>query len=147
MAFTLPANIASVIAIQLRMIATIAILCGYNVKSDKVQTLVYCCLVKRKMDDIIKSIGVKIAQKAGVKLIQRIPKDIIKIINKTVGLKLITKFGQKGCINLGKAIPFLGVALGATIDFTSTKSIGIFTKKALIPVAYTEQSFINTEVI
>ena len=52
MAVTLPANITSVITIQLRMIATIAILCGYDVKSDKVKTLVYCCLVKQSMENM-----------------------------------------------------------------------------------------------
>ena len=42
---TLPANITSILYIQLRMIAAIAIMCGYDVKDDKVKTLAYSCLV------------------------------------------------------------------------------------------------------
>ena len=146
MAVTLPANITSVIAIQLRMIATIAILCGYDVKNDKVKTLIYCCLVKQSIEDVIKATGIKIAQKFGVKLIQRIPMDIIKIINKAVGFKLITKFGQKGFVNLGKAVPLFGAVLGATIDVASTKAIGTFTKKTLMS-EQTKNNFIEAEII
>jgi len=146
MALTLPANITSVIAIQLRMIATIAVLCGYDVKSDKVQTLVYCCLVKQSVEDMLKTAGIKITQKIGVKLIQRIPMDIIKIINKAVGFKLITKFGQKGIINLGKAVPLFGAVLGASIDVASTKAIGSFTKKVLMD-ENTKQNFIDAEIV
>lgn len=146
MAVTLPANITSVIAIQLRMIATIAILCGYDVKSDKVKTLVYCCLVKQSIENIIKEAGVKVAQKFAVKLIQRMPYDMIKVINKTVGIKLITKFGQKGVVNLGKEVPLFGSLLGAGIDIVSTKAIGAFSKITLMS-QNTKQDFIEAEVV
>ena len=146
MAVTLPANITSVIAIQLRMIATIAILCGYDVKNDKVKTLIYCCLVKKSFEDVIKSIGVKFAEKYSIKLIQRIPYDIIKVINKYVGMKLITKFGQKGLVNLGKLVPIAGCFLGATIDWTSTKAIGVYSKKELMS-EQTKNNFIEAEII
>jgi hypothetical protein len=146
MAVTLPANITSVIAIQLRMIATIAVLCGYDIKSDKVKTLVYCCLVKQSIENILKETGMKIIQKFTVKLIQRMPYDIIKIINKTVGIKLITKFGQKGIINLGKAVPLFGSLLGAGIDIASTKTIGVFSKRTLMSKNI-KQDFIETEIV
>ena len=146
MSFTLPTNITTVLAIQIRMIATIAILCGYDVNNDKVKALIFCCLVKQSIEDIIKeTIGIKIAEKFSVKLIQRMPYDLIKIINKKVGVKLITKFGQKGVINLGKLVPVVGVFLGATIDWYSTKVVGIFTKKALMSEEM-KNNFIEAEI-
>ena len=42
---TIPANIGSVMYVQMRMIAAIAKMGGYDVNSDQVQTLVYMCLV------------------------------------------------------------------------------------------------------
>lgn len=39
-----PANIGSVLYVQMRMIACTAYLAGYDVRSDQVQTLVYACL-------------------------------------------------------------------------------------------------------
>lgn len=146
MIITLPTDITTVLAIQLRMIATIAILCGYNVKNDKVKMLIKCCLIKEKMVDVIKETGTKISQKLGVKLIQKIPTKLIKKINKTIGAKVITKFGQKGLVNLGKLVPILGAAVGATIDVASTKTVGVFTKKTLMSKKIKE-NFIETTIV
>ena len=40
---TVPANITSVLYVQMRMIACTAHMAGYDVKSDQVQTFVYAC--------------------------------------------------------------------------------------------------------
>ena len=45
MPVTLPANITTVLYIQTCMIAAIAYMGGYDVNTDRVRTLVYCCLV------------------------------------------------------------------------------------------------------
>lgn len=47
-----PANVASVILIQLRMIAAIAIIRGYNLHSDQVKTFVYATLAGTSVADI-----------------------------------------------------------------------------------------------
>lgn len=41
---TIPANIGSVLYVQMRMIACTAYMAGYDISSDQVQTLVYSCL-------------------------------------------------------------------------------------------------------
>ncbi|MDN8932324.1 EcsC family protein, partial [Staphylococcus aureus] len=41
MLVTLPANITSVLYVQMRMIASIALIRGYDLKDDEVQTFVY----------------------------------------------------------------------------------------------------------
>ena len=45
-------------------------------------------------------------------------------INRAVGMKLVTKFGEKGVINLGKAVPFLGGFISGTLDGVTTNIIG-----------------------
>ena len=40
----IPANIASVLYVQMRMIGTLAVMGGYDLHDDEVQTLVYVCL-------------------------------------------------------------------------------------------------------
>ena len=42
---TLPANMTSVIYVQMRMIAAIATIRGFDLNDDEVQTFVYACLV------------------------------------------------------------------------------------------------------
>lgn len=44
-------------------------------------------------------------------------------INQRVGFRFLTKFGSKGIINIGKAVPFVGGIIGGGLDFTETKII------------------------
>lgn len=41
-------------------------------------------------------------------LVKKIPNEVIKNINQKVGFRLLTKFREKGVINLGKCIPLVG---------------------------------------
>ena len=45
-------------------------------------------------------------------------------INQKVGFRVITKFGQKGIVNLGKLVPGVGAVLSGGFDFAETKLIG-----------------------
>lgn len=49
---TIPANMTSVFYIQLRMVAAIAHMGGYDVRSDQVRTLAYTCLCGSAASDI-----------------------------------------------------------------------------------------------
>lgn len=120
----IPANIASVLYVQLRMIATIAAIGGYSVKDDEVETLVYMCLAGTSMIDACKQTGIVIANKMTTSFVtKRIPGEVIKKINKAVGFRLLTKFGEKGVINIGKLIPIAGGIIGGSFDFVSTQAI------------------------
>lgn len=129
----IPANLASVIYVQLRMIAAIAYMGGYNPREDKVKTLAYVCLCGNQASEIIKeSLAVPLAKVMATAAIKQIPTQVLKNINKRVGVRLITKFGEKGIINLGKAIPVLGGIIGGTIDGVTTNTIGETAKKCFI---------------
>jgi hypothetical protein len=49
----IPANLASILYIQIRMIAAIARLGGYDLREDKVKTMVFICLVGNVAKDMI----------------------------------------------------------------------------------------------
>ena len=121
---TLPANITSILYIQLRMIAAIAIMCGYDVKDDKVKTLAYSCLVATSSAEIVKNLGIKIGEKIAVSMLKKLPGALITKINQAVGFRLPTRFGQKGAINLIKGVPLLGGVIGAALDIVSTNTVG-----------------------
>ena len=129
---TLPANITSVIYIQMRMIATIAKMKGYDLTDNQVKTLVYVSLTGQAAVEILKQAGIKVGSKMSIVLIKRMPIEIIKEINKKVGFRLITKFGEKGVINLGKCIPIVGGVIGGTIDAVGTRTIGKTAKKVFV---------------
>lgn len=128
-----PTNIASVIYVQMRMIAAIAHIRGYDLKDDEVKTLVYLCLTGQTAGDILKDVGVKFAQNVGKAQIKRIPGSVLVKINQKIGFRLVTKFGEKGLINLGKMVPVLGGAVGASFDVVSTRAIAEIAKKTFEP--------------
>lgn len=130
---TLPANITSVLYVQIRMIAAIAKMGGYDLKDDRVKSLVYSCLVATSAADVVKQTGLKIGEKIAVNAVKNISKETIKQINAKVGFKLFTKFGEKGVINIGKTIPILGGLIGGIFDVVSTNTIGNVARDTFIP--------------
>lgn len=56
-------------------------------------------------------------------MIKKVPGEVLKKINQAVGFRLVTKFGEKGVVNLGKMIPVAGALIGAGVDTVSTQVI------------------------
>ena len=124
MPVTIPANIASVMYVQVRMIAAIAYLGGHDIKDDKVKTLIYMCMAGNAVKDIAKDVGIVIGRKVATQTIKNISGKTITAINQKIGFRLLTKFGEKGAINFGKAIPLFGGLIGGTFDVVTTNTIG-----------------------
>ena len=57
-----------------------------------------------------------------------------KKINQKIGYRLITKFGEKGIINLGKMVPIVGGIVGGSFDVASTAIIARNAIRAFIAV-------------
>ena len=119
----IPANISSVLYVQMRMIACLAQMGGFDTKSDQVQTLVYACLAGISLDQIVKQVGIKFSVKVANQMVKKIPGTVLTKINQRVGFRFLTKFGTKGLINLGKAIPVVGGVISGGFDFAETKII------------------------
>ncbi|PLT31752.1 EcsC family protein [Peribacillus deserti] len=132
----IPANLTSILLVQVRMVAAIAHMKGYDVRDDQVKTFVYVCLAGNGAKDILKNAGIQIGKKLAMNGIKKIPFEIIKKINQAVGFRLVTKFGQKGIINLGKMVPLAGGVLGGTLDAVSTNTIGNIAKSVFAENQY-----------
>ena len=121
---TLPANVTSVLYVQMRMIASTAYMAGMDLNSDVTQTFVYACLAGVAVNELIKQAGIKIGLKLTTALIKKIPGKVLTKINQKVGFRLVTKFGTKGIINMGKLVPGVGAVIGGGMDLIETKAIG-----------------------
>lgn len=132
MPFTIPANLGSVVYIQVRMAATIAIMAGRDPKSDQTRTLVFLALVGNSLTQVLKELGIEIGKKMATALVEKISGAVLTKINQAVGFRLLTKFGQRGVINLGRAIPLAGGFVGATFDFLSTRAVAKAAKKLFL---------------
>ncbi len=120
----LPANVASVLYFQIKMVMSIAVMCGYDVKDDRVKTLILQCMACSSAADVLKAMGVEGCKRITQAMICKIPRAWLSSINRALGVKLITKFSSKGAVVLGKAVPLVGGLIGGSIDAYTTNKIG-----------------------
>jgi uncharacterized tellurite resistance protein B-like protein len=123
MAVTLPANVAGVMGIQLRMIGAIAELGGYHENTEEKKTGMYLCLLGSQAGNVLSKTAGQFAVKFTTASLKKLPGEVLKKINKAVGFRLFTKFGKTGVVNLHKMIPVLGGVVGGSVDALSTYSI------------------------
>lgn len=119
-----PANIASVMYVQIRMICAIAHMGGHDIRSDKVKTFIYLCMVGNGAKELLKNVSVRISEKVLIRTVN-------SLVNQ-LSTKLATKMGEKGATSLGKAVPVLGGVVGGSLDAISTRIIGKVAKKIFI---------------
>lgn len=113
---TLPADLVSTTIIHLRTTAAIAAIAGYDLHDDRVQTLVLLTLTGESVDKLLRPMGISTAQAIATAGINAIPRRFIGRINSAVGKRLISKFSEKGIIQLGKLVPLAGGILSAAVD-------------------------------
>lgn len=141
----IPANVSSVMYVQMRMIACLAYMGGYGTNSDQVQTLVYACLAGISIDQILKNVGIQFGTKFTVAMVKKIPGTALNKINQKVGFRFLTKFGSKGLINIGKAVPIIGGVIGGGFDLVETEIIANRAYKMFIEGNFEVLSNIDNE--
>lgn len=123
MPVTIPVNIAGVLYFQLRMIAGLAYMGGYDVYSPQVRTLTYVCLAGISIQSMLKNTGVKIGTRITKTVVAKIPAKLTATINRSVGYRLFTKFGSRSAVSLGKAVPIIGGIVSGSLDYVETRLI------------------------
>lgn len=123
MPVTIPANVTSVLYVQMRMIACTAYMAGFELDSDETQTFVYACLAGVTVNELVKGYSVKLGVKFANELIKKIPGEALREVNKKVGFRLLTKYGETGVVNLAKLLPGVGAVVGGGVNLVETKII------------------------
>ena len=121
---TVPAAFGAAWIVQARMSAAIARLSGHDTASDRVQTFVTASLLGDGVKEILKRSGIQIGKGLARGLIKQVPGKLLISINKQVGFRLLTKAGSTGAVNLVKMVPFVGGAVGGTVDAYMCKAVG-----------------------
>ena len=122
--FAIPANIASVLLLQLQMIAAIAIIGGYDPRSHQVRSLAFICLTGSAASDLLKKLGVRAGEKTALLAMEAVSVQVATKINKLVGLRLLTRFGKAGVVNFSKVVPVVGGLVCGSVDAATTRVIG-----------------------
>ena len=133
MPVAIPTSLAASLAIQARMVAAIAEIHGHDSKDDQVQTAILLCMLGTAMEDVVKQAGVTLGGKAAIEGLKRVPGKVLIEINKRIGFRLVTKFGEKGVVNLAKLVPLVGGAVGGTFDGATCYMVGQAADRAFRP--------------
>ena len=129
----IPGALTASLAIQAPMVGAIAKIHGHDPKDEHVRTTILLCMIGAGMTEVAKKAGVLLGDKVAIKALAAVPGAALLKINKLVGLRLLTKFGQKGVVNLAKLVPLVGGAVGATFDGTTCYLVGRAADKAFRP--------------
>jgi hypothetical protein len=131
MPVTVPANLAGSAILNARMVAAIAHLRGWDIKDPVVANLIMLVVAGESASAALRTLGVKVGQELTKSAIKKIPIEAIRTINRKVGFMLLAKYGTKrSAVTLVKAVPFVGGAVGGTVDAGYTRTMANAAKKA-----------------
>jgi uncharacterized protein (DUF697 family) len=130
---TIPSDIAGSWFLQTRMVTALAIIYGNDPDEEAIQTIIFACILGEQALKVFREPTIKVVEKLTIKEISKIPGKTLTKINQAVGTRLITKFGEKGAINLGKLAPLVGGPINAAFDFFFCYSAGLVAKRVFGP--------------
>ncbi|MGC4109950.1 MAG: EcsC family protein [Nocardioides sp.] len=124
MPVALPANVLEFYVGATRMVASIAVLRGYDVDDPQVRTAVLLTLVGSDADEVLAKAGLTGGSGKVVGLVgQQLPPAALLILNKAIAFRLLRGVGEKAFARLGRAVPLAGGVVGGGIDVWMMKRI------------------------
>jgi uncharacterized protein (DUF697 family) len=129
----IPANMAGVATVQIRMIAAIAHLRGYDLADNRVRTALVMCLMGG--EEIAKHIalGKLPTSPMAVATAPVFDPALDRVVSEKVVTDLAGRLGGKNMALLfTKHIPLVGGGIGAMVDAVATHQIGQYAKSELV---------------
>lgn len=125
---TLPIAIPSAMTaswvIHTRLAAAIAVLHGHDVDDERVQAFILFSLLGNAGKQVLRSAGITVANRLALQGIDAIPARLLTEINRRVGMRLVTKAGERGVVNLVKVVPVAGGLVGGSVDALYCNAVG-----------------------
>ncbi|MET0694128.1 MAG: EcsC family protein [Propionibacteriaceae bacterium] len=128
----IPANLAGIAVIQVRMVSAIAHLRGYDLNDDRVRTALVMCLLGG--EQVARSIldGKLPTSPMAVATAPMFDPELDRRVAEEVVGDLMTRIGGKNlALVVTKRIPLVGGGIGAAVDGFSTHQIGKYAKGEL----------------
>jgi hypothetical protein len=128
----IPVNVVEFYAVATRMVAAVADLRGYDIRSPEVRTAILLTLVGNNANDVLQQAGIPVPASSGIVstlLLNRLPKTALMVVNKAVGFRILRSVGQRTLSRLGRLVPVAGGVLGAGMDGYLMRQIGKAAKR------------------
>ena len=120
----LPANLASALYIQARLIAAIAHLRGHDLRSDEVRALALACLTGSRAADSLKDAGVRFGTRMTRDVIGWVSPALFKKAGHAAGVSPAYVVGAGTVARFGKFVPVVGGVVAGGFDAALTQLIG-----------------------
>lgn len=132
-AVALPTNITAVAIVQVRMVAAIAHLRGYDVNDPRVRTaLVMCLLGNDQVDKHVASHDLPTSPLAIATAPVFDPELDRRVADKVLGELAARVGGKRMALLVTKRVPVVGGGVGAVVDGYVTRQIGHYAKAQLV---------------
>ena len=132
MLFVLPLNIVSVMFIEVRLIAAIAIMCGCDPDDRRVKTLVTACLIGEGAVDLVKSVTLNTIRLSAGKIIDTLNKQALRRIEEKAVQRVFERFSKALAPKIIRAVPLAGGIFGGAIDGLAVVASGKAAKKVFL---------------
>ncbi len=135
---SIPASMYASWVVQARMAGAIAVLYGYSTKEDRVRTFILLSILGDAGKEVVKEAGITITNKIVMNAVSGIPAQALLDINRRIGMRLFTRSGTDGVINLSKLVPVVGGFVGGIVDTATCVIVGKTAQRIFMPEKYRE---------
>ncbi|MBG1258670.1 EcsC family protein [Nostoc commune] len=120
----IPTDIAITLYSNIRLASALFALYGIDIRSESSRLLVLAAAAGVSVSELANQLGTKAGSQAIQKVLMSIPGKTFAEINKALGIKLISKAGEKTFVNVAKMMPFVGSAVGGTVNGVMMNACG-----------------------
>ncbi|MEH2377760.1 MAG: hypothetical protein V7K27_02480 [Nostoc sp.] len=124
----IPFEIASTLYAQVKLASTLFAIHEINTYNPSAQPLVLAAAAGVGVSELANQLGTQVGTQVGTQAIQKalrsIPGKTFAEINKALGIKLISKAGEKTLVNVVKIVPFIGPPIIGTINGAMMNACG-----------------------
>ncbi|WP_338628408.1 EcsC family protein [Yersinia intermedia] len=114
---SIPLNISSILFLQFRMIAAVAIIGGHSVNDPTTRNLIYLCLGGNIAKDILKELCTR-------RVISALSDSTARHIQQQVTTQLVTRLTTQFTGGITRFIPLIGGVISGGFDYLSTWTVG-----------------------
>ncbi|MEH2316268.1 hypothetical protein [Nostoc sp.] len=120
----IPTDIAITLYSHLKLASALFALYGIDIRSESLRLLVLAAVAGVNASELANELGTKVGSQAIQKALMSIPGKTFAEINKALGIKLISKAGEKTLVNIATMMPFIGSAVGGTVNGVTMNACG-----------------------
>ena len=120
----MPANLASALYIQARLIAAIAHLRGHDIRSDDARMLALACMTGSKAADTLRDAGVRFGTRMTRDVIGWASPLLVQKFERAAGVSVTAVAGAGNAAKFGKLVPVVGGLVAAGFDAAMTQLVG-----------------------